>query len=68
LWCESSNLQNGSSKTLEVKTIWPTNQWFNDQSMRANTNQGCQVFLGTKYQNAKKYTKLPRTIPIVHTK
>jgi hypothetical protein len=28
--------------------------------------QGCQIFLGTKYQNGKKYTKLPRIIPNVH--
>jgi hypothetical protein len=27
---------------------------------------GCQIFLGTKYQNGEKYTKLPRTIPNVH--
>jgi hypothetical protein len=27
---------------------------------------GCQIFLGTKYQNGGKYTKLPRTIPNVH--
>jgi hypothetical protein len=27
---------------------------------------GCQIFLGTKYQNGKKYFKLPRTIPNVH--
>jgi hypothetical protein len=25
--------------------------------------QGYQIFLGTKYQNGEKYTKLPRTIP-----
>jgi hypothetical protein len=28
--------------------------------------QGCQIFLGTKYQNGGKYTKLPRTIPNVN--
>jgi hypothetical protein len=27
--------------------------------------QGCQIFLGIKYQNWKKYTKLPRTVPNV---
>jgi hypothetical protein len=27
--------------------------------------QGCQICLGTKYQNGKNYTKLPRTIPNV---
>jgi hypothetical protein len=27
------------------------------------SNQGCQIFLGSKYQNGKKYTKLTRTIP-----
>jgi hypothetical protein len=27
--------------------------------------QGCQIFLGTKYQNEEKYTKLPRTLPNV---
>jgi hypothetical protein len=25
-----------------------------------NPDQGCQIFLGTKYQNGKKYTKLPQ--------
>jgi hypothetical protein len=24
-------------------------------------SQGCQIFLGTKYQNGEKYAKLPRT-------
>jgi hypothetical protein len=28
--------------------------------------QGCQIFLGTKYQNGEKYAKLPRTVPNVH--
>jgi hypothetical protein len=27
---------------------------------------GCQIFLGTKYQNGKKATKLPRTAPNFH--
>jgi hypothetical protein len=25
--------------------------------------QGCQIFLGTKYQSGEKYTKLPQNIP-----
>jgi hypothetical protein len=29
-------------------------------------NQGCQNFIGARYQNGKKYTKSPRTIPNVH--
>jgi hypothetical protein len=28
--------------------------------------QGCQIFLGIKYLNGEKYTKLPRTVPNVH--
>jgi hypothetical protein len=32
----------------------------------ATCDQGCQIFLGTKFQNGKKYTKLPQTIPNVH--
>jgi hypothetical protein len=28
--------------------------------------QGCQIFLGTKYQNEEKYTKLPQTVPNGH--
>jgi hypothetical protein len=28
--------------------------------------QGCQIFLGTKYQNGKKYSQLPQTIPNVN--
>jgi hypothetical protein len=30
------------------------------------SQQGCQIFLGTKYQNGKKYTKLPQTVPNAH--
>jgi hypothetical protein len=30
-------------------------------------DQGCQIFLGTKYQNGKNYTKLPRAMPNVYT-
>jgi hypothetical protein len=30
------------------------------------SGQGCQIFLGTKYQNGKKYTKLPQNIPNVN--
>jgi hypothetical protein len=30
------------------------------------TYQGCQIFLGTKYQNGEKFTKLPQTVPNVH--
>jgi hypothetical protein len=29
--------------------------------------QGCQIFLGTTYQNGKKYTKLPQNVPDGHT-
>jgi hypothetical protein len=28
--------------------------------------QGCQIFLDTKYQNVEKYTKLPQKIPNGH--
>jgi hypothetical protein len=28
--------------------------------------QGCQIFLGTKYRNGDKYTKLPQNIPNDH--
>jgi hypothetical protein len=28
--------------------------------------QGCQIFLGPKYQNGEKYTKLPQNIPNGH--
>jgi hypothetical protein len=27
------------------------------------SGQGCQIFLGTIYQNGEKYTKLPQNIP-----
>jgi hypothetical protein len=29
----------------------------------AGFDQGCQIFLGPKYQNGGKYTKLPQNIP-----
>jgi hypothetical protein len=33
----------------------------------ANTSkQGCQIFIGPKYQNGEKYTKLPQNIPNGH--
>jgi hypothetical protein len=28
--------------------------------------QGCQIFLGPKYQNGEKYTKLPQNIQNGH--
>jgi hypothetical protein len=28
--------------------------------------QGCQIFLGSKYQNWEKFTKLPQNIPNYH--
>jgi hypothetical protein len=28
--------------------------------------QGCQIFLGPKYQNREKYTKLPQNTPNGH--
>jgi hypothetical protein len=28
--------------------------------------QGCRIFLGPKYQNGEKYTKLPQNIPYGH--
>jgi hypothetical protein len=28
--------------------------------------QGCQIFLGPKYQNGEKYIKLPQNIPKGH--
>jgi hypothetical protein len=30
------------------------------------TKQGCQMFLGTIYQNGKKYTKRPQNVPTGH--
>jgi hypothetical protein len=33
---------------------------------RRRGKQGCQIFLGPKYQNGGKYTKLPQNIPNGH--
>jgi hypothetical protein len=30
------------------------------------SEQGCQIFLGPKYENGEKYTKLPQNIPNGH--
>jgi hypothetical protein len=30
------------------------------------SEQGCQIFLGTTYQNGEKYTKGPQNLPNVH--
>jgi hypothetical protein len=32
----------------------------------ARTYQGCQIFIGPKYQNGGKYTKFPQNIPNGH--
>jgi hypothetical protein len=34
----------------------------NRKQISLDKDQGCQIFLGTKYQNGKKYTKSPRSI------
>jgi hypothetical protein len=34
--------------------------------MHACEIQGCQIFLGTKYQNLEKYTTRPQNIPNGH--
>jgi hypothetical protein len=36
------------------------------ETEKISLDQGCQIFLVTKYQNGEKYNKLPRTIPNVH--
>jgi hypothetical protein len=52
------------------KKFFNGNQRFSNVSTffgaKATFEQGCQIFLGTKYQNGKKYTKLLRTLPIVY--
>jgi hypothetical protein len=32
----------------------------------AHVPRGCQIFLGTKYQNGENYTKWPQNIPNDH--
>jgi hypothetical protein len=34
--------------------------------VKSHLHQGCQIFLGPKYQNGEKYTKVPHNIPNVH--
>jgi hypothetical protein len=46
---------------------WPTGENRNsddkiNEHVRA-PDQGCQIFLGTRYQNGEKYTKWPQNIP-----
>jgi hypothetical protein len=36
------------------------------KSEEVRSYQGCQIFLGTAYQNGKKYTKLTTNIPNGH--
>jgi hypothetical protein len=38
----------------------------NPQPTVKQWDQGCQIFLGPKYQNGDKYTKLPQNIPNGH--
>jgi hypothetical protein len=35
----------------------------NGSASYVSLHQGCQIFLGTTYQNGKKYTKSPQNIP-----
>jgi hypothetical protein len=45
-------------KRTKVEKIW--------EKTFHRFHQGCQIFLGTKYHNGEKCTKLRRTIPNVH--
>jgi hypothetical protein len=46
-------------------------EWFTSSVLSTGVSgveahQGCQIFLGPKYQNVGKYTKLPQNIPNGH--
>jgi hypothetical protein len=42
---------------LDEKSPWKL------QNDSATLGQGCQIFLGPKYQNGVKYTTLPQNVP-----
>jgi hypothetical protein len=46
--------------TCRVTTSFVANYFF---LLKRNHTQGCQIFLGPKYQKGEKYTKLPQNIP-----
>jgi hypothetical protein len=48
------------STTLEAKEVLAS---FSHTMLHNHLNQGCQIFLGPKYQNGEQYTKLPQNIP-----
>jgi hypothetical protein len=37
-----------------------------NKNIGGTMSRGCQIFLGPKYQNWEKYTKLPQNIPDGH--
>jgi hypothetical protein len=54
-------------KKIEVCNIGSFSKVFSlPVSITNEAGQGCQVFLGTKFQNGEKYARLTRTIPNVH--
>jgi hypothetical protein len=44
----------------EIETVGQTTFRLEKRTVGTHDHmQGCQIFLGTKYQNGEKYTKLP---------
>jgi hypothetical protein len=58
LFEENNHLIGGTSPNLVTLSA--------QQLSIAASVQGCQIFLGPKYQNREKYTKLPQNIPNGH--
>jgi hypothetical protein len=47
--------------------LWLSGSMFRKKEKnQKDRGQICQIFLSTKYQNGKNYTKLPQNIPNVH--
>jgi hypothetical protein len=79
-WCNVTLNQAGSGKKLKTinrqasQVLNPSGkvilifQLFDCEQVSAISapEQGCQIFLGTNYQNGEKYTKLQQNIPNGH--
>jgi hypothetical protein len=57
------NLSFESTPTTQLTDFFQAeNFWTKEFFDGSRVAQGCQIFVGTKYQNAKIYTKLPQNI------
>jgi hypothetical protein len=49
-----------------MQALYVPKRWILQTDHQRFAAQGCQIFLGTTYQNGEKLTKWPQNIPIRH--